>query len=216
MGEENESAAAANVYALEEKLAKASMTRTERRDPYKTYNKKTIEEFSKESGIDWATVMADMKVTGEENVIVGMPDFFKEVSNLLNNTSLDEWKQYLKFHVVNDMAPYLSSNFDQARFDFYGKVVRGQQAQKPRWKRVYYVVNGSIGELLGQMYVDKHFKPEAKERMTKLVSNLQETYHDRIMRLDWMSDATKQKAIAKLNTFVKRSAILTSGETIQN
>ncbi len=204
MGAEDAQTAAANVFNLEEQLAKASMTRTERRDPYKTYNKLTIEEFSKQNGIDWATVMADMKVTGEKEVIVGMPNFFKEVSNLLNNTSVDVWKQYLKFHVVNDMAPYLSDNFDQARFDFYGKVVRGQQAQKPRWKRVYYVVDGSIGELLGQMYVDQHFKPEAKERMLNLVNNLQETYHDRIMRLDWMSDATKQKAIAKLNTFVKK------------
>lgn len=204
MGADNAAEAAANVFALEEKLAAASMTRTERRDPYKTYNKFTVEEFSNQNGIDWKTVMADMKVTGEDEILVGMPDFFKEVSNQLNNTSVDVWKQYLKFHVVNDMAPYLSSNFDNARFDFYGKVVRGQQAQKPRWKRVYNVVNGSIGELLGQMYVDKHFKPEAKERMLSLVNNLQQTYHDRIMRLDWMSDATKQKAIAKLNTFVKK------------
>lgn len=205
MGMENPAQAAADVYALEEKLAKASMTRTERRDPEKTYNKYSIEGFTQMTpAIDWEKQLAAMNVTGEDSLIVGMPDFFKEVSNQLNNTPVETWKKYLKFHVVNDMAPYLSNKYDDAHFNFYGKVVRGQQAQKPRWKRVLQVVDGGVGELLGKVYVDKHFKPEAKERMVKLVSNLQETYRDRIMRLDWMTDATKQKAIAKLNTFVKK------------
>lgn len=205
MGSENAAEDAAKVYALEEKLAGASMTRTEMRDPYKVYNKFGVDQFSKTTpSIDWKSMMADMKVTGEDSIIVGMPKFFKEVDKQIKNTPVESWKKYLKFHVVNDMAPYLSSNFDDARFDFYGKVVRGQEAQKPRWKRVLYVVDGSVGELLGKMYVDKHFSPEAKERMLNMVNNLQETYQDRIMRLDWMSDATKQKAIAKLNTFVKK------------
>lgn len=196
---------AAEVYVLEEKLAKASMTRTERRDPYKVYNKFHIDEFSKTTpAMDWKTMFADMKVKGEDSLIVGMPDFFKTVSKELTATSIETWKTYLKFHVVNDMAPYLSSKFDEARFDFYGKSVRGLQEQKPRWKRVLYVVDGGIGELLGKTYVDKHFKPEAKQRMQDMVNNLQETYEDRIMRLDWMTDVTKQKAIAKLNTFVKK------------
>lgn len=204
-GMEDAEKAAKEVYALEEKLAKASMTRVERRDPYKTYNKYSIDAFTKMTpGIDWKTQLAAMKVTGEDSLLVGMPDFFKAVSAQLNATPLNTWKKYLKFHVVNDMSPYLSSKYDEAHFNFYGKVVRGQQAQKPRWKRVLQVVDGGVGELLGKVYVDKHFKPEAKERMNKLVDNLQETYHDRIMKLDWMSDATKQKAVAKLNTFVKK------------
>ncbi|MCB0698227.1 MAG: M13 family metallopeptidase [Chitinophagales bacterium] len=205
IGIENPEQAAADVYALEEKLAKASMTRTERRDPYKVYNKYSIESFNKVTpGIDWKIQFANMKVTGEDSLIVGMPNFFKEMNKQLSATSIDTWKKYLKFHVVNDMAPYLSSDIDDMHFNFYGKEVRGQEAQKPRWKRVLNVVDGGVGELLGKVYVDKHFTPEAKDRMMKLVNNLQETYHDRIMRLDWMSDATKQKAIGKLNTFVKK------------
>lgn len=207
MGMDSTSAknAAAEIYALEGKLAKASMTRTEMRDPYKVYNKFSIQEFSKQTpGMDWKTLLADMKVKGEDSMIVGMPAFMKEVSKQLKATPLETWKKYLKFHVVNDMSPYLNEEVDKAHFNFYGKIVRGQQEQKPRWKRVLQVVDGGVGELLGQLYVEQHFKPEAKKRMEELVKNLQETYRDRIMKLDWMTDETKQKAVAKLNTFVKK------------
>lgn len=205
MDEATANKTAADIYALEEKLAAASLTRTEMRDPYKVYNKFSLEGLNNITpGMDWKSILADMKVTGEDSVIVGMPKFMAEVSKQLKNTPVDVWKNYLKFHIVNDMAPYLSSDFDNARFDFYGTVVAGQKEQKPRWKRVLQVVDGSIGELLGKTYVDKYFKPEAKQRMLDLVNNLQETYRDRIMRLDWMSDATKQKAVAKLNTFVNK------------
>lgn len=205
MDEATASKAAADVYALEEKLAAASMTRTERRDPYKVYNKYSLADFNKITpGMDWKLILADMKVTGEDTLLVGMPMFMAEVSKQVKATPVDIWKTYLKFHIVNDMAPYLSSNIDNARFEFYGKAVSGLKEQKPRWKRVLQVVDGSVGELLGKTYVDKHFTPDAKKRMLDLVNNLQQTYQDRIMRLDWMSDATKQKAVAKLNTFVKK------------
>lgn len=207
MGEDEATATkdAADIYKLEESLAGASMTRVEMRDPYKLYNKYSVADLNKLTpGMDWNTAMQTMKITGQDSVIVGMPKFFGEVSKQLKATPLEVWKKYLKFHAVNDMAPYLSTSFDNLRFDFYGKTVRGQQEQKPRWKRVLNVVDGSVGELLGQMYVDKHFKPEAKKRMLELVNNLQTTYADRINRLDWMSDVTKQKAIAKLNTFMKK------------
>lgn len=197
--------AAAEVYALEEKLAAASMTRTDMRDPYKLYNKFSVDEFSKKTpGIDWKTTLADMKIKGEDSVIVATPAFMTEVSKLVQSVPVATWKTYLKFHVVNDMAPYLATNINDANFEFYGKAVSGLEAQKPRWKRVLRVIDGGIGELLGKTYVDKHFSPDAKERMLKLVKNLQQTYQDRIMRLDWMSDVTKQKAIAKLNTFVNK------------
>lgn len=196
---------AAGIYALEEKLAAASMTRTERRDPYKVYNKFDIAGLNRLTpGLDWKMVLADMKVTGEDSLIVGMPGFMTEYSKQLKATPVNVWKTYLKFHAVNDMAPYLAKNIADARFEFYGKAVSGLKEQKPRWKRVLQVVDGGVGELLGKTYVDKHFKPEAKKRMLDMVNNLQKTYQDRIIRLDWMSDATKQKAIAKLNTFVKK------------
>lgn len=194
-----------SVYALETALAKASMTRVEMRDPYKMYNKFNIEGLNKVTpNMDWNKIFTQLRVTGQDSVIVGQPMFMAEVSKQLKATPVDVWKVYLKFHLVNGMAAFLSSNFDNARFDFYGKTVRGQQVQKDRWKRILKVVDGSIGELLGQMYVDKTFKPEAKKRMLDLVNNLQKTYGDRIMRLDWMSDATKQKAMGKLNTFIKK------------
>lgn len=194
-----------SVYALETSLAKASMTRVEMRDPYKMYNKFNIEGLNKVTpNMDWNKIFTQLRVAGQDSVIVGQPMFMAEVSKQLKATPVDVWKVYLKFHLVNGMAAFLSSNFDNARFDFYGKTVRGQQVQKDRWKRILKVVDGSIGELLGQMYVDKTFKPEAKKRMLDLVNNLQKTYGDRIMRLDWMSDATKQKAMGKLNTFIKK------------
>jgi putative endopeptidase len=102
------------------------------------------------------------------------------------------------------MAPYLSTSFDTTRFAFYGKTMRGQQEQRPRWKRVMQVVDGSVGELLGQMYVAANFKPTAKKRMQELVKNLQETYAERIEKLDWMSGETKKKALVKLNSFMKK------------
>lgn len=207
MGEDSATATknAAAIYKLEESLAGASMTRVEMRDPYKLYNKFSIDGFSKLTpGIDWKTMFTNMKIAGQDSCIVATPKFFAEVSKQLKATPLDVWKAYLKFHAVNDMAPYLASNIDEAHFDFYGRTVRGQKEQRPRWQRVLRVVDGSLGELLGQMYVDQHFKPEAKQRMLELLKNLQDTYADRIKRLDWMSDVTKQKAIGKLNTFMKK------------
>lgn len=207
MGEDSTAAKkdAADIYKLEEAMAAASMTRVEQRDPYKLYNKYDLASLNKQTpNIDWKAMFATMKLNGQDTCIVGMPKFFAEVSKQLKATPLDVWKKYLKLHIAVGMAPYLSHDFDQARFDFYGKTVRGQKEQKPRWKRVLQEVDGSIGDLLGKMYVDKHFKPEAKARMMELVGNLQATYAERIKRLDWMSDVTKQKALAKLNTFLKK------------
>lgn len=195
----------AAVLNLETTLAKASMTRVEMRDPYKMYNKYSLAGLSAQTpNMNWANIFQQLKTTGQDSLIVGQPAFIAEVGIQLKETPIDAWKAYLKFHLINGMAAFLSSDFDNAKFDFYGKAVRGQQEQKERWKRILRVVDGSVGELLGQMYVDKTFKPEAKQRMLELVNNLQTTYGDRIMRLDWMSDATKQKAMGKLNTFIKK------------
>jgi putative endopeptidase len=207
MGEDAVSAKkdAGEVFVLESALAQASMTRVEMRDPYKLYNKFNIAGLNAQTpNMDWTTVLTQLKVSGQDSLIIGQPKFFAEVGKQLTATSVGVWKKYLKFHLVNDMSGFLSSKFDLAHFDFYGKTIRGQQEQKERWKRVLNVVDGSIGELLGQMYVDKTFKPEAKTRMLNLVNNLQKTYGDRIQRLDWMSDVTKKKALGKLNTFIKK------------
>lgn len=193
------------IFNFESALAKASMTRVEMRDPYKTYNKYNLAGINKETpGLNWNQLLAGLKVKGEDSVLIGMPKFFEEVGKEMTNTPLSVWKIYLKFHMVNSMAPFLSSDFDAARFAFYGTVLRGQQEQRPRWKRVMNIVDGSVGELLGQLYVEKYFKPEDKKRMMELVNNLQETYASRIKNLDWMSDSTKQKALTKLNSFMKK------------
>lgn len=196
---------AQDIYALEKNLAQASMTRVERRDPYKTYNKFHIDDLVKHTpGLDWKIIFRELKMEKEDSCIVGMPAFFRQVGVQLKTTPLSAWKNYFRFHLVNDMAPYMGNTWNLAHFNFYGKTIRGQEEQKPRWERVLGVVNNSVGELLGQMYVDRYFKPEAKQRMLALVDNLQETYAERIQRLDWMSDITKQKALAKLNTFLKK------------
>lgn len=207
MGEDQAAATkdANDVYNLELALAGSSMKRVDMRDPYKLYNKFNIEGINKLTpGMDWKMLLTDLKVSGQDSIIVGMPQFFAEVSKQLKATPLDVWKKYMKASLVSDMAGFLSSDIEKAHFDFYGTTLHGQKVQKPRWKRVLNVIDGSIGELLGQMYVDKKFKPEAKQRMKELVNNLQAAYAERIKRLDWMSEPTKLKAIAKLNGFTKK------------
>ena len=196
---------AGDIYNLEAVLAGASLTRVEMRDPYKLYNKFSLDGINALTpGLDWKKMLAGLKVSGQDSIIVGMPTFFTEVSKQLKATPLETWKKYLKFHLVNDMAPYLGTSFDSTNFNFYGKTMHGQQEQELRWKRILHVVDGSIGDALGQMYVDRYFKPEAKKRMLELVNNLQQTYADRIQKLDWMTDSTKKKALAKLNAFMKK------------
>lgn len=205
MGDSNAAANAAAEYKLEETLAAASMTRVEQRDPYNVYHKMSISSLNAATpGVDWKGVFTDLKITNQDSCIVGQPKYFAEIAKQLKATPLPVWKNYLKTQMVMDMSPYLSSNFDEAHFDFYGRTLRGQEAQKPRWKRILGVVDGSVGDMLGQLYVDKNFKPEAKKRMLDLVNNLQETYAERIKNLDWMSQETKEKALTKLHGFMKK------------
>ncbi|RYZ56289.1 MAG: M13 family peptidase [Sphingobacteriales bacterium] len=196
---------ARQIMDMETRLAEASMSRVDMRDPYKMYNKFDLNGLTAAtSGMDWRTLFNVLQIEGQDSIIVGQPKFFATAAEMMKNVSLETWKKYLSFHLVNDMAPYLSSDFDELRFSFYGRTLRGQQEQKPRWKRVLTVIDGSVGEVLGQMYVDQTFKPEAKQRMLELVNNLQVTYADRINRLDWMSAKTKKAALGKLNTFMKK------------
>ena len=207
MGEDSMTAVkdAEQIYALEEKLAGASLTREESRDPIKLYNKFDIAGIDKVTpGLNWKVLMTDLKVGREDSIIVAEPAFFAEVAKQLKETPLDTWKKYLKFHLVNDMSSFLSSNFDKSHFAFYGTAMRGQKVQSARWKRVLHEVDGSIGELLGQLYVDKYFKPEAKKRMMELLNNLQSAYAERIQQLDWMSPDTKKLALIKLNAIMKK------------
>jgi putative endopeptidase len=195
---------ASAIIALEKEFAKAQMSRVEMRDPYKTYNKFSIADFSKTTpGLDWTSLLPKMKVNGEDTILVGNPAFFVKASELLSTTPLETWKTYLKWNVLKGSASYLSSAFVSANFTF-SQSLSGQKVQTPRWQRMSSLTDGSIGELLGQLYVKTYFKPEAKARMAVLVSNLSKAYEIRIKNIDWMSAETKQKALDKLHAFTPK------------
>ena len=194
------------VLRIETALAKAQMSRVEMRDPYKTYNKYSLKDFSAaNTSVDWGWMMGKMQLNGADSVIVTNPAFFKTVDLLLPALPIDDWKTYLKWHVVNSASGYLSTDFIKENFAF-NQVLSGQKEQTPRWQIVSGLIDGSLGDLLGKLYVDRYFKPEAKQRMQDLVNNLQQTFGNRIRQLDWMSDDTKTKALEKLNAFTKKIA----------
>ncbi len=195
---------AADIYNLELSLAAGAMSQTEMRDPYKVYNKFTIDAISKQTSMDWKKLVAGLNIKGQDTILVAEPKFFMTMAGNLKSFPVDVWKKYLKFHLVNAMASNLSAEYDSTHFNFYGKILYGLEAQRPRWKRILEMVDGYEGEMLGQLYVDRRFKPAAKTRMLELVDNLQQTYAERIQKLDWMSDSTKKKALTKLNAFVKK------------
>jgi len=198
--------AAETIFNIEKALASAQMSRVEMRDPYKTYNKFSVTDFSKTtSNLNWQSLMPLMKVNGQDTVLVNSPKFFTELNGLLSSTPVNDLKTYLKWNVLKSSAPFLSSEFVNASFAFT-QILSGQKVQTPRWQRMSSLTDGTLGDLLGQIYVKKHFKPEAKARMQELVSNLVKAYEIRIKNLDWMSDVTKQKALDKLHAFTPKIA----------
>lgn len=196
---------AANVMALETKLAKVSRKLEDLRDPYKNYNKMSLGEFSKTApGIDWQATFTGIGLPKIDTVIVGQPEFYKELSNVINKEQLQTLKDYMAFQLVNDFAGYLSKPFVDAKFDFYGKTIRGAEQQRPRWKRVLDSEEGAIGEALGQLFVKEYFNQKAKDRYADMVEKVRTAYKARIQKLDWMSDSTKQKALVKLAAIKKK------------
>ncbi len=202
-GTPNDAAAknANTVYDIEKKLASAQMSRVAMRDPNVTYNKFSVADFSKTTPhLNWVKLLPMMKVNGQDTILVGQPAFFKDIDAMLTAISVDDWKTYLKWNVLKGAASSLSSPFVNASF-VYSSALSGQKVQTPRNERMSGLVDGSLGELLGQLYVEKYFTPAAKQYMIGLVNNLKVTLGDRIKRLEWMSDATKEKALRKLNAF---------------
>ncbi|MDO8623779.1 MAG: M13 family metallopeptidase [bacterium] len=191
---------AGTVLAIETKLAKASMKKEDLRDPHKTYHKMNLSALQKlAKNVSWRNyfTIIGAKLPGGMNV--RQPDFMKAVSKLLVKIPAEEWRAYLTWHAMSDASPYLSERYVRASFDFYGKVLTGTTKMKPLWRRSLTVVNGSLGEALGKLYVEKHFPKEAKRKMDELVSNLFVSYEDRLKKLDWMSPATKKRALKKLH-----------------
>lgn len=192
---------AATIYELEKKMATVSMSLLEQRDPYKTYNKMTVDSLLKMApGYDWAAYFKGIGLDDPGELVVSQPDFFAGIGQLMESEPLNTWKLYMKYQFTNFMASYLSKDIVDMNFDFYGKTLSGRLAQRPRWKRVQATTDNALSEAIGQMYVKKFFPPEAKTRMVALVENLRVSLGERINQLEWMGDTTKQKAIEKLNT----------------
>jgi putative endopeptidase len=197
---------AVTIMRIETDLAKASMTRVEQRDPYKTYHKVTIADLNAITpSINWGDMMNALHITGKyDYLVLGQPDFLKELEHQLKTTSIADWKVYLKWNILSSAAPYLSNDFVMESFHFNNQVMSGQKQIQDRWKRMISMTDRNIGDALGQLYVAKYFPPDAKKKADELVSNLMAVYKERIQKLDWMSPETKQKAVEKLESFTRK------------
>ena len=188
------------VMSLETRLAKASMTRLEQRDPNKTYNKTTTKGLIELSpSFNWNRYFVSQGVGDPGEINLNQPLFVAEVSKMIKEIPVADWKVYLRWNLINETAAYLSDDFVNTRFDFYGRAMSGTEKMRPRWKRVLGVTSEALSEAIGQLYVAKYFPAEAKERMLKLVANLRTSLRERIKNLDWMGADTKLKALEKLN-----------------
>lgn len=196
---------AETIVRLETRLAKASKTRVELRDPQANYNKMTVAEVNKITpNINWSKHFERLKLATSESFIVGQPAFLKELDKMIATENVESWKTYLRWHLVASMADNLNNAFVQESFNFNGKIMNGAKEMKPRWKRVLGDIDNAMGEALGEVYVKKYFSDDAKKRCLEMVNNMQAVYRERIQKLDWMTDSTKTQAIAKLDVFITK------------
>ena len=197
--------AAKNIMALETSLAEFHWTRVETRDSEKRYNKFATKNLnSLTSQFNWQAFLAAEGVASQKDIIINQPDFIKGFGKVFDQTSLVTWKQYLTFNTLNAFSSYLTADLDNEAFDFFSKQLNGRKEQRPKWKRGVAVVNRNLGEVIGKVYVTRHFTPEAKSRMSILVENLRNAYGVSIDALEWMSEDTKQAAQIKLAAFTPK------------
>ena len=193
---------AGQLLALETRLAKVQWTREENRDNVKQYNPHTLQELTALAPeINWPAYLDASMLTGRDYYVVMQPSFFQEAGKIIAETDIQTWKSYLAFQLISAYAPVLSDDFFTAWFDMYQKGLQGVNEPKPRWKQAIASINANLGELLGQLYVEKHFTAQAKARMQEMIANLIEAYRQSITELDWMSQETKQQALQKLSKF---------------
>jgi putative endopeptidase len=199
-GQPDAAAQAKAILAFETRIAQAQWTRTELRDPVKTYNKFALTQLDAATpGYTWQTYLADIGVTGKTDyLLIGEPSYFKAFGALVQEEPLAVWKSYLRWHLIDAFAPYLSKGFVTASFDFFSTALRGTPTIRPRWKRGVSLVDGAVGMALGKLYVAQYFPPATKARMDQLVDNLLTAYRQDVNTLDWMGPATKQQALEKL------------------
>ena len=205
-GDQDATSDAGSIVALETTLARAQWTRVENRDPVKTYNKVMLKDLGTVApGFNWPGFLGEAGITGKiDYLIVSQPSYITGFNKAVQDTPLAAWKAYFRWHLLDDYAPYLSKKFVDENFAFNGTVLSGVPENTPRWKRGVRVVEQSIGEALGKLYVAKYFPPSSKARMVQLVGNLLKAYRQSIESLDWMSPATKKRAQAKLAKFTPK------------
>ncbi|MBO7302008.1 MAG: M13 family metallopeptidase [Bacteroidaceae bacterium] len=190
------------VMEIETRLAAKHLSRVERRNPLNSYHKMSYAEMKKQiPSIDWDTFYSLLGINGIENINLAHPEAVKEAAKIIDKMSLEKLIAYLQWRVIRSTSNELSDAIEAESFAFYGTVISGKKVQQPRWKRALDAVNGALGDIIGELYVEKHFPPAAKERMTQLVKNLQVALGQRIDAQEWMSDETKKAAHEKLNTF---------------
>jgi putative endopeptidase len=188
---------------LETALARASRKREDTRDPLKNYNKIPFAKLKTDMpDFDWAAFTALTGISNPDTVIVGQPEFLKSENGFLKSIPLNDWKNYLKFHLVRSLARFLDDKTYKESFSFYSTVLRGVKEPKPRWKRVVEQTDFSLGELVGQVYVDEYLPKGTKEKLNEIGKAIMTVYAERIKALDWMSAATKEKALKKLSTVI--------------
>lgn len=201
----NAKASAAKIMALETSLASKHMKKEDTRNIVGLYNKFAVNKLNTlMPDFDWQTMLDEAGVAKADSVVVTQVQYTKDLNAIIKNTPLEDWKTYLKWGAVNGSATLLTSALDKEHFNFYSKTLNGVEEQMPQWRRAVNSVNGALGEMVGKLYVEKHFPPEAKERMLKLVDNLLKAYESSIKELDWMSPDTKKQALDKISKFTPK------------
>lgn len=195
----------ASIMKLETELAKASRKLEALRDPLKNYNKMSVAQLNVLTpNVNWNKTFTDLGISKADSLIVGQPEFYKAFNGMLKSFAVEDWKTYLKWNVLNTYASYLSNDIETQNFYFYSTVMSGIKKQKPRWKRIVQQTDGSLGELIGQVYVAEYLPEGSKEKLLEIGNTIRDVYANRIKKLDWMSEATKAKALIKLRKIVMK------------
>ena len=198
-------AAASTIMDIETAIAENHWTRVENRDRRATYNKMTVAELSESaSGFDWMLFLDNAGLGDIDELVVRQPTYLENFAAMQGDVSIDDWKTYLRFHLLRSAASNLSEDFDDANFRFYGQILRGQQEQREREKRAVSATESVLGFMVGEMYVDQHFPQEASDRMDEMIDNLIVAFDQSIRELEWMTDDTKEEALDKLSTFTAK------------
>lgn len=197
--------AATEIMALETLLASKQMKKEETRNTAGLYNKYAVTQLKTlMPGFDWSAMLTSAGVTKSDSVVVAQVQYTKDLDAIIKDTPMEVWKTYLKWSLVNGSATALNTALDEENFAFNGTILNGVPKQRPQWRRGVGVVNGALGEMVGKLYVEKHFSPAAKARMLELVGNLLKAYQESIENLDWMSPETKKEALKKISKFTPK------------